>query len=46
MEPEQQREALERAAADRGESLAALSRLIGRNPAYLQQYVTLSLIHI
>ncbi|MDR6853302.1 phage repressor protein C with HTH and peptisase S24 domain [Sphingomonas sp. BE123] len=40
MEPEQQREALERAAADRGESLAALSRLIGRNPAYLQQYVT------
>ena len=27
-------------AKDRGGSLAALSRLIGRNPAYLQQYVT------
>lgn len=27
-------------ARDRGSSLAALSRLIGRNPAYLQQYVT------
>ncbi|MBX7500264.1 transcriptional regulator [Qipengyuania sp. YG27] len=27
-------------AKDQGVSLAALSRLIGRNPAYLQQYVT------
>jgi len=26
-------------AADRGASLAALSRMIGRNAAYLQQYV-------
>lgn len=26
-------------AADRGESLSALSRLIGRNVAYLQQFV-------
>lgn len=34
-----QRDALAAAAAARGESLAALSRLIGRNAAYLQQYV-------
>lgn len=40
MESIEQREALERAAAVRGESLAALSRLIGRNAAYLQQFVT------
>ncbi|HEY0623062.1 S24 family peptidase [Sphingomonas sp.] len=40
MESFEQREALERAAAARGESLAALSRLIGRNAAYLQQFVT------
>lgn len=40
MESIEQREALERAAAARGESLAALSRLIGRNAAYLQQFVT------
>lgn len=33
------RQALERAAGDAGTSLAALSRLIGRNAAYLQQYV-------
>lgn len=39
MESIEQREALERAAAARGESLAALSRLIGRNAAYLQQFV-------
>lgn len=35
-----QRQALADAAAARGESLAALSRLIGRNAAYLQQFVT------
>ncbi|ODP36696.1 S24 family peptidase [Sphingomonas turrisvirgatae] len=35
-----QRQVLARAATARGESLAALSRLIGRNPAYLQQFVT------
>ena len=34
------RAALANAAAHRGESLAALSRLIGRNAAYLQQFVT------
>lgn len=30
---------LARLAKDRGESLAALSRMLGRNPAYLQQYI-------
>lgn len=40
MDSIEQREALERAAGARGESLAALSRLIGRNAAYLQQFVT------
>jgi hypothetical protein len=34
-----QRQALAAAANARGESLAALSRLIGRNAAYLQQFV-------
>lgn len=34
------RAALAALAAARGESLAALSRLIGRNAAYLQQFVT------
>ena len=34
------REMLRRLARGRGRSLAALSRLIGRNSAYLQQYVT------
>ena len=34
------RKALAALTLDRGESLAALSRLIGRNPAYLQQFVT------
>lgn len=28
------------AARDRGSSLAALSRMLGRNPTYLQQYIT------
>lgn len=40
MDPIEQREALAAAAAARRESLAALSRLIGRNAAYLQQFVT------
>ncbi|PKP91517.1 MAG: hypothetical protein CVT77_11945 [Alphaproteobacteria bacterium HGW-Alphaproteobacteria-16] len=40
MEQDDQRQALAASAAARGESLAALSRLIGRNPAYLQQFVT------
>jgi hypothetical protein len=30
---------LDRLAKSRGSSLAALSRMIGRNPAYLQQFV-------
>lgn len=34
------RAALRALIADTGESYAALSRLIGRNPAYLQQFVT------
>lgn len=33
------RMALERLIADRGENYADLSRLIGRNPAYVQQYI-------
>ncbi|MFL9841326.1 S24 family peptidase [Sphingomonas sp. ST-64] len=40
MESGEQRQALAAAAERRGESLAALSRLIGRNAAYLQQFVT------
>ncbi len=39
MDEPNQRMALAAAAQARGESLAALSRLIGRNPAYLQQFV-------
>lgn len=39
MDSSAQRQALADAAATRGESLAALSRLIGRNAAYLQQFV-------
>lgn len=39
MDEPNQRMALTAAAQARGESLAALSRLIGRNPAYLQQFV-------
>ena len=31
--------ALERLCAERGEDFASLSRLLGRNPAYIQQYV-------
>lgn len=33
------REYLESLCAQRGENFAALSRLVGRNPAYIQQYV-------
>ncbi|QDZ07437.1 hypothetical protein FPZ24_08060 [Sphingomonas panacisoli] len=33
------RQTLARLAADRGESLSSLSRLIGRNPAYVQQFI-------
>lgn len=39
MDEVDQRQALARAATARGESLAALSRLLGRNAAYLQQFV-------
>ena len=34
------RDRLARLAHDKGASLAALSRMIGRNPSYLQQYIT------
>ncbi|PCD02695.1 hypothetical protein COC42_15030 [Sphingomonas spermidinifaciens] len=37
---EDPRAALARLAAERGVSLSRLSRLIGRNPAYVQQHVT------
>lgn len=33
------RSAIARAAVERGASLAELSRLLGRNPAYMQQYI-------
>jgi phage repressor protein C with HTH and peptisase S24 domain len=39
VEPDDQRAALAALAAARGESLAGLSRLLGRNAAYLQQYI-------
>lgn len=37
--PDAPRIALDRAARERGEDYASLSRLIGRNPAYIQQYI-------
>lgn len=40
MEADHPRAALAAIVAARGESLAALSRMIGRNDAYLQQFVT------
>lgn len=40
MAEENSRQALRRVAQERGESLAGLSRFIGRNDAYLQQFVT------
>lgn len=39
MDPEAQRAALEALIAENGTSLSELSRLLGRNPAYLQQYL-------
>src|SRR5438309_7401139 len=33
------RHVLERLCAERGEDFAGLSRMLGRNPAYIQQYV-------
>lgn len=39
MESDDPRAALEALIEQRGESYAALSRLLGRNPAYLQQFV-------
>ena len=37
--PNDPRKALERLCAERGEDFASLSRLLGRNPAYIQQYI-------
>lgn len=37
--PPNPREQLEKLCAERGENFASLSRLVGRNPAYIQQYV-------
>ncbi len=39
MAGENGRAALERLIAERGEDYAGLSRLLGRNPAYIQQYI-------
>ncbi|HEX8448805.1 MAG TPA: peptidase S24, partial [Allosphingosinicella sp.] len=33
------RETLERLLKERGEDFAGLSRLIGKNPAYIQQFI-------
>lgn len=38
-QPDQVRKTLEQLAIERGESLGALSRMIGRNDAYLQQFI-------
>lgn len=37
--PNDPRKALERLCAERGEDFAGLSRLLGRNPAYIQQFI-------
>ncbi|HVH49423.1 MAG TPA: S24 family peptidase [Sphingomicrobium sp.] len=37
--PNEPRKVLERLCAERGEDFAGLSRLVGRNPAYIQQYI-------
>ena len=37
--PNDPRKALERLCAERGEDFAGLSRLLGKNPAYIQQYI-------
>ena len=39
MTDEEARAALERLIGDRGEDYSGLSRLLGRNPAYVQQYI-------
>lgn len=38
--PDEVRATLRALAAEHGDSLAGLSKLLGRNPAYLQQFVT------
>ena len=37
--PNDPRKVLERLCAERGEDFAGLSRLIGKNPAYIQQFI-------
>ena len=37
--PNDPRKALERLCAERGEDFAGLSRFLGKNPAYIQQYI-------
>lgn len=37
--PNDPRKALERLCAERGEDFAGLSRMLGKNPAYIQQYI-------
>ena len=37
--PNDPRKALERLCAERGEDFAGLSRLLGKNPAYIQQFI-------
>lgn len=37
--PNEPRKALERLCAERGEDFAGLSRMLGKNPAYIQQYI-------
>ena len=37
--PEDPRRALERLCVERGEDFSALSRLLGKNSAYIQQYL-------
>ena len=37
--PNEPRKALERLCAERGEDFAGLSRFLGRNPAYIQQFI-------
>jgi phage repressor protein C with HTH and peptisase S24 domain len=39
MEPQNARETLDRLIRDRGDDYAAMSRLIGRNSAYIQQFI-------
>ena len=39
MDSIEQRAALERLIRERGEAYAGLSRLIGKNPSYIQQFI-------